>query len=434
MTTINIGDNGPYRRRCESGILESHLTYTFRQESPIDFHIWVCLSMIACALGRNCWCDIGIKPIYPNMYIILVGESALTHKSTAIHMGMNPFQEALPDVPYLGDCMTAQALVSSLAELSTEEQGGKAEGILEASELSVMLGNSKLDDTFIKRLTDLWDCPNRRVFRTIGRGKEEVKDVCLNLIGGSTPKWLRSSVPEEALEGGFFSRLILVYRPPKGEKNPFPMLSDKQRQAIEDVKNDLKCIRNNMNGCFHIEPRAMQYLEEWYHDHNHPERAESFMRGYYGRKGDFMLKISMCISASFSDDMVITLEDMIMAHKLLNENEEYSKSIVKYMGTTEVGAKNIMVLAYIRKGIISVPPEDTSGYTAAEIKRGLPLMTVKGIGRSELMRRLGNRISKEELDLCLETLAEGEEIRERRVGPKGARVYVYIGGDNTDID
>jgi len=434
MPVLDIGTpGGSGTRQCKEGILESYLQYAIHQESPTDFHTWVCLSMIATALGRNCFISMGMWATYPNMYIILVGESAITHKSTAIKMGVEPMQEALPDIPYLGDCMTAQALTSVLAELT--EESGKAIGVLEGSELSVLLDNAKKDDVLIKRLTDFWDCPNRRIFRTIGRGKEELKNVCINLLGGSTPKWLRSSVPEEALEGGFFSRLILVQRPPKGEKNPRPMVSPQQREALANVRNDLKCIANNMSGEFIVEPAAQQLFDEWYHEHNHPAEASGFMRGYFGRKGDFMQKVAMCLSASYSDEMVITFDDMMMAHKLLNENEKFTENLVRYMGTTAEGQRTIHVLNTIKKGLINMPPEDTSSYSAEQIREGEWVTTPKrGLSHRELQQKLAHKMQKDELVLCLESLIDGGEIQMHTLPPRGKKVYTYLGKEGVEVE
>lgn len=435
MPTIDIGPNS-YDRRCSGGILESYLTYAMPQESPTDFHIWVCISMIASALGRNCYCSTGMYETYPNLYIILVGESAITHKSTAINMGYRHLHPALPEIPLLGDCMTVQAFTSTLADIAKEEGGvGRSEGIMTVSELSDMLGNAKLDDTFVKRLTDLWDSPDYRKYRTIGRGVEELKDVCVNIIAGTTPKWLRSSLPESSLEGGFFSRLILVQRPPKGEKNPFPILTTKQKQAIADVVNDLQCIRHNMQGEFHFNEDALQFFDEWYHEHNHPEKAHSFMRGYYGRKGDFMQKLAMCISANFSDDMIVTLEDVIMAHKLLNENEKYTEGLVKYMGTTDTGAEYMKVRSYIKRNVIEVPSNDTSGYTEEEIAAGMiPKILKKGISHSELQRKLGHRIRTPVLAEIIDGLYEAEEIDIIRMGKRSAKYYIWKGVDSVEVE
>ena len=99
MTIDNVGQFK--QRKCKMGMIDSYLRYAQPQESPTDFHLWTLISMIAAALGRNSFVSMGMFETFPNMYIILVGESAITHKSTAIKMGLKPFRQALPEVAQL---------------------------------------------------------------------------------------------------------------------------------------------------------------------------------------------------------------------------------------------------------------------------------------------------------------------------------------------
>jgi hypothetical protein len=124
MAVIDIGDHN--ERRCKEGMMEAYMNYAFYQESPSDFHLWVLISMLATAMGRNCFVSMGMWETYPNLYIILVGESAITHKSTAIKMGMKPFREALPDSPALSQKMSPEALIHTLAALAEDETIGKS--------------------------------------------------------------------------------------------------------------------------------------------------------------------------------------------------------------------------------------------------------------------------------------------------------------------
>ena len=431
MPVVNVAE---YRtRKCPNGMLDSYMKYAIYQESPPDFHLWVLISMLAGAMGRQCFVNMGMFSTFPNMFIILVGESAITHKSTAIDMGMDPFRDALPEVPQLSQKMSPEALIHAMKTLSEDETMGRAEAYLESSELANLLGQSKLDDGLIKLLTEFWDCRKRFTYMTIARGMETVTDICLNIIGGSTATWLRSSIPESALEGGFFSRLILVHRPPKGEKNPCPTMTAEQREALENVKHDLQCIRNNMQGEFIIDDDAQQMFNEWYHDFNAPEKAESFMRGYYGRKGAFLQKVAMCLSASYSDDMRITYDDMSLALRLLNENEEHTKQMVKYMGTTEQGSKHLHVLNIIRRGIVRCPPDDTTGISKSDLKMGnYTPIDKKGIRHSDLIRKLSYKFSKDDVMAAVDSLHESGDIIIKNIPPRGAKAYVWTGAEEID--
>lgn len=405
------------KRLCENGIFEDYLKYVENQESPQDFHLWTCIGLIAICLGRNVWVDMSAWRVYPNLYIILVGESALTHKSTALKMGVKPLKDACPKIPELAQKFSPESLSNMLKTLS-EGEPGRAEAFIHASEMSVLLGHSKLDDTLLKLLTDLWDSPDHHKYMTLSRGIEEAKDVCINMLAGTTPDWLRNSVPEEALEGGFFSRLILVERPPSGNKNPFPFLSITARDSLQKVKHDLGIIRKTLAGEFEFTPGAKRMYGEWYVSHNNPDKARSFMRGYYGRKGDFILKLSMIHSACYSNNRQITEEDVLFSLTHLNENEEYTKNLVKYLGTTQDGKKYVNVLNRIKKSVVNVPKHPHQ-MTAAQIKDGTFEVDVRiGIAHSDLMRSVGYQMKAADLAETIEGLIQADEITTVMVGSK----------------
>lgn len=421
MAGINIIQTPKDRERkrlCENGILEDYLSYSSYQESPSDFHLWTCITMTAIALGRDCWVNWGAWQIYPNMYTILVGESALTHKSTAIRMGMKPLKQACPNLNGTGQKMSPEALCNFLAGLSETEKAAVA--YLEVSELSVLIGKSKLDDSLLKLLTDLWDSPDEHASFTIGRGQEVMRNVCLNMLAGTTPDWLKNSVPVESLEGGFFSRLILVQRRPTGVKNAMPMMLPPHHDALNRVIHDLNQV-SSLSGNFTMTEAAQQAYKVWYYEMNHPEKAESFMRGYYGRKGDFILKIGMCLSAMFNDSMMIDVDEIQFAIEILNENEKHTRDIVRYMGTTEDGAKTLFVLSKVKTSIITVDEKDP-------VSRKIKPTQMVGIKHTDLLRKCAHKYKAIEVNELIDTLIQAGEI-EMKLGGNNSKAYKYLGGN-----
>ena len=59
--------------------LTTYTEYTSEQESPALFHLWVGTSVIASAMERRCYINRGYYTLYPNLYIVLIGESAPCH-------------------------------------------------------------------------------------------------------------------------------------------------------------------------------------------------------------------------------------------------------------------------------------------------------------------------------------------------------------------
>ena len=71
------------------------------------------------------------------------------------------------------------------------------------------------------------------------------------------------------------------------------------------------------------------------------------MRGYYGRKGDTVIKLAMIMSASKSDSFILESIDFTSALNLLNDNEQYLNQLASTMGQTEEGKQNNKVLEII---------------------------------------------------------------------------------------
>ena len=409
-----VRDRDYNRRLCKEGVLAEYLRYTNGQESPTDFHMWVCIGMIAIAMGRNAWLNRGGWNIYPNLFIVLIGESALARKSTSLNMGIRPLQEALPELEGLGQKITPEALVGVLAAICNDATK-RAEAYIHASEMSVLLGKTNIDDSLLKLLTDLWDCPSFFTYQTRGKGKEVMRDVCINMLAASTPDWLRNSVPQESLEGGFFSRLILIQRPATGEKTPFPEdnMNVGIQEALENIKHDLQLISTQIHGPFTWDPEAKKAYATWYCEYNEPESSVSFMRGYYGRKGDFVIKLAMISSADSSNDKVITKEDVLFAVRILNENEVYTRELVKFMGTTISGKMYVSVLNRIKNSVVSY----TDG--KGNVKQ------VIGIEHSKLMQNVGHQLKASELSDVIQGLVEAEEIEIFNNGNK--KLYRKLG-------
>ncbi len=388
MAIVNLREE----RRCGDGFLTEYLKYTEHQESPEDFHTWVGLSCVASAMGRRCWINRGSYNIYPNIYTVLAAESATLHKSTCLKLGVRLLKEALPeDLNFFAQKITTEAFIKFLN--STYEKQKISEGIIHASEFSVFFGKSATDPTLLQTLTDMYDCPGHWSYSTMTRGVEHCNNICINMMAGSTPDWLKSSLPTESVGGGFFSRLLIIYRQECGRKIPFPedCYNSSVEIAYRNCINDIQVVRN-MGGEYRWEKRAKEMYANWYYSFNDASDAPPYLRGYYGRKGDNIIKLAMICSASKSSVRKITDQDIMFAITLLNENEQYMKGIINLLGQTEEGKRNEKILYIIRKR--------------------------KSITHSQLLQSLSHQMNKDEIALVVATLIESNLVKKDFDGRK----------------
>lgn len=393
---------------CKDGVIEEYLKFTQGHESPKDFHLWTVIGAIAMALGRDVYYEQGVQRLYPNHYIVFVGESALTHKSTAMKLLIKPLQEACPDMDFLSQKITPQAMISRMSKVFTRVR--KSEVAIHASEMSVLLGKSNIDDTLLKVLTDFWDCSDKTSYETIARGEEVVNNVCVNILAGSTSQWLRNSVPADSLGAGFFSRIIFIQRPYTKVRIPFldELFTPEKMLYLRNVVHDLKIIHNQICGEMIWTSEARERFRHWYMVENDIESAQDHMRGYLGRKGDMIIKLAMVHSASKRLTRHIKCEDIIFALTQLNKNEKFMDVLAMELGQTETGKKQLCVLDKIRSG---------------ELSDGR-----KGISRTNLMRKVKHIMKAQELDEIMYSLKESEVVQEVTMSNK--RMYVYTGVSN----
>ena len=328
--------NGKNGKRLLDDWLTSYADFTEEQESPSLFHFWVGVSVIASTLERKCWINRGYYTLYPNLYIILVGASARVRKSTAIGIGSGMLMETFgEELPMVSQKITLEALTSLMSDRYKEK--GVSSTIIVSDEFGVFLGQGPDAAKLMGLLTKLYDCPSIFDYHTIARGKELGHKACCNMLAGTTPQWLKDSMPPHAVGGGFTSRIIFVYQDKPEKLVPFPEMTKEMEVLRNKLIHDLKVI-GKMEGRFEMTEGAKEWYREWYTSVFKPETTPyASLDGYFGRKHDTLLKVAMCLSASKSASMKIEEIEMMMALKALNKNEHYLPATLRLIQMTEIG-------------------------------------------------------------------------------------------------
>lgn len=309
-------------RLCTKGFIQSYLEYTAELESPELFHFWSIISAIGSALGRKCFINRGYFTCYPNQYIILVSESARCRKTTSAEMAVKIYRKA--DItPILRGDVTKRALSRHMHEMN--EKLGSSFTYLYAPELGVLLGADSYVSGLMTLITDFYDCPEENEHRTTTQGIDIHKNIFLAILGCTTPSWL-SSMPPDMVEGGFSSRALFIVQNTPRKPKPRPVKSARVMELETYLIEDMKEI-GKMEGQFKWSNDAEVYFDEWYvREYHKIDTADVRLRAYYGRKGEHLLKLAMCLSASRGDTMYITHVDIENALSLLSQVEIHMSS------------------------------------------------------------------------------------------------------------
>lgn len=390
------------KRIIKGSWLTEYLKYVKKQESPVLFHTWVAFSQVASALGRNVFYDYGYFNVYPNLYIILVAESAKDRKSTALRIGTGILDLIDNAPPILAEKITPEAIVQQLESSGmTKDERGElqdCECVISAEELSVFLGEDAFGSGTAALLTRFFDCPDKWKKATKGEGVEYLHDVVVNLIGATTPDWLRRCIPHDAVGGGFISRFIFVNALKGGILVPRPKLTPELMQIKSNLIHDLSGIRQ-LNGEFKMDEDAGEHFDKWYY--NWMKKIKD-AAGYEPKKHVFVLKLAMIISACRADKLEIKLEDIKAALKHLSELEVKMKDVSEAIWMSPVGELCERTLYIIREA----GPE--------------------GIQRSWLMRRIWRFADAETLDRIVVTLSDSRLIKvEKMLRGKVAYGFKY---------
>ena len=280
-------------------------------------------------------------------------------KTTAINIGADILREAVPECRIISEKCTPEALAKRLSrplEVHKESGGMKiearAEGLILAPELTVFLGSEQYNASLIMFLTRLYDCANVQDIETISRGLEKLKNVCVSLLGATTPSEIDRAIPASARGGGFMSRLCLVQKDSTTRIVPKAIKVDATVRELLVLQ--LGRIHNECIGEFKITPEAEKWYDRYYRRH-HEVVSSGVSVLSIERQPDHVKKIGMILSASEHCDMTITEDHFERAYNIIEMAAQNCGETMKMIDTSERGKITQIVLNAITKegGVIN---------------------------------------------------------------------------------
>ncbi len=187
------------------------------------FHLAVGLFILSTAVARRVCLPIATQSIYPNLYQIIIAPSTLHHKTTALQFGLDLIRAAHLDLLLLPQRHTPQSLLAELSPSSRppysawsylERQRWLAERPYAAQRGWLLDEASPLFDSlpgFLPLILSLYDCPDRQVVQTIGRGRQTVDHPYLSFLAAATPAAVAPHLANPAnWTNGFWARFAFV--------------------------------------------------------------------------------------------------------------------------------------------------------------------------------------------------------------------------------
>jgi hypothetical protein len=389
--------------------LTAYGSYTSDSESPPEFHFWTGVWVIAGALRRRVWLDMRKFQWTPNFYIILVGPPGVVSKSTTSRTGVR-LLEKVDGIKFGPPSITWQKLTDSLAaaveHMKWKNHLGDDEFLpmscltIQVSELGTFL---KMDDTsLVDVLVDLWDGQvGSWGHSTKTSGDVVVKNPWLNILGCTTPAWLKEHFPQHLIGGGLTSRIIFVYGDVKARLVPYPdeeIKTDEYRLLEQRLVEDLKQIAM-LCGEYRLSPEARTWGHDWYAKHwgNRTQAAASSRyEGYLARKQTHLHKIALVLAAAESNEMVVHRIHLEKADLLLTNTEPHMARVFDSIGVADEARRVHELLPFLKayswlsvdelfRHVMNVMSQrDFEDALKSALKGGLIVVAPNAAGRSGL--------------------------------------------------
>ena len=310
-------------RRLENWIT-GYEQFMENQEPPKLYKTWTAVSTVCSVLGRKCWHTWDMK-IYPNMFIVLVGPSG-ARKGTAMYPARSILDYT--GVNLSADATTREALIRELNNCGEELiLDGAAKAMkhssitIFSSELTVFIGQNNWQ--LISDLNDWYDCKDDWKYDTKNKGTDHITGVWVNLLGATTPEFLTTALPNDAIGGGLTARIIFVFGDKKSKIVPAPFVTPEMEEIMKDLLHDIEIIKS-IQGEFKVSKEYFDLHMDWYiESEKNPPFTDNTLEKYCQRRSLHLRKLSMAMSAAHSSEMILTQRDFDISNALLLKTEEY---------------------------------------------------------------------------------------------------------------
>lgn len=347
-------------------------------EAPLQYHIATALAMVSTVLGRNVYMDEGATTYYPNLYILVIGESGITRKSTATGLAYKFLPKLNPEY-ILGSTMSSEALLDGFRRSYCH--------IILYDEIKQLIINEEKSygKGLIALFTSLWaNPPTYRVdTKNIKIEERIIENPTLNILAASTPDWLQ--LKEVDVLGGFLGRFL-------------PICSSKvtKRLAIRpQMDNDvldslLKKLKNiqGLSGRYDWQDEAQKVFKGLYDElcddfQKEPNRA--LIQPYWSRIDTHLRKLAIIFDAcSFDPTYKITKDNLIRAWGIMDLITGYYREMLGTITYSFMGKKEKQLLDMVQQAGLN-------GIEHSDALRNL------SDANAEIMKKLVTTLSEKDL-------------------------------------
>jgi len=283
---------------------------------------WIYWSLIFCvsSAAANAYTLRTLKGnllYYPNLYIILMGESGLG-KGYPVNLAKRLLQQA--DITRV---IAGRSSIQAIIKEGSTTRSANGKPVITDSRMAIINGELSTaiiqDPDSLTVLTDLYDRNYNPNWTNMlkGDGQEKLKDPYITCLFGSSPAHFYDSIPQANIEGGYIGRNLVIYEEKRSKD--LDLLDSEEESVDEDrftnyiapkyVPHLVKIAANKAR----IIPSdaARTIFNNWRKEWRATQSQYNDRTGFVNRVPDHTLKVAMCLALSRYENNTTIVEDDI---------------------------------------------------------------------------------------------------------------------------
>ena len=346
-----------------TNFLSLYLHHCGESKIPKIYHLWSAVSLIAACVGNNVWISrYKHKPLNPNLYVLLLGPARLG-KGVAINTALK-FVAKEDHVSLYNGKATQACMTSILATprrfKSEFLQGSRMWYVTE--ELGFSVGSGPMADDWVKWMTAMYEGGSGEMHEgTRKHGLHKIVNHCMNWLAGSTDEWMIRSIPPEAIEGGFFARMIIPQADYNFEKRYYKPVYPFDYEEVEAHLFHRVYWMCRIKGEFVMSYDAEELEKNWVLKRPPPSDPKLF--AIWEGEPALVLKLSMLVAVAdmipwppegvepkdFKPDFTIQTRHFLAARELLSTVRKDMKRVISLGLQTRENTQQEAVRSEIKK-------------------------------------------------------------------------------------
>lgn len=276
-----------------------------------EYHFGTALSMLSLGTQRKALANITPTPKYVNIWVLLLGKSTVSRKSTAIgHLGKQVLEYADMEDLLHPEEFSKEQLFTILSNDSKRAYWNDEFGdFLAAMRKQYQLGMSGF-------LCRMYDSPSHHK-KELRNDEFEISDAFLPILTATQPETFAKHSQEEDIDSGLYPRFLYVYPTRFKERKP---IEEPDEDAVENLMRlgswlkDVNQYFESRSGDvkFGFSEEAFELHEEWasrVEQHIQENDSASGLAAFFGRMQIYAFKLAVLFAVGSKQFRKFYIED-----------------------------------------------------------------------------------------------------------------------------